>query len=44
VREQLECMELCLDYGPTESLWARIKEKTNMGDIVVGVSYMLPNQ
>lgn len=34
-------MELCLRMGdkPTESLWVRMKEPTNMGDIVVGVCY-----
>ena len=39
VREQLECIELCLrmDDEPNESLWVRIKEQTSMGDIVVHV-------
>ncbi|KAK4806252.1 hypothetical protein QYF61_013396 [Mycteria americana] len=46
VREQLECMELCLgmDDEPTESLRLRIKEHTGMGDIVVDVCYRLPDQ
>jgi len=41
VREQLECMELCLgiDEEPTESLQVRIKEKTGRGDTVVDVCY-----
>lgn len=39
VREQLECLELCLemDEGPTETLRVRIKESTDKGDIVVGI-------
>ena len=39
VREQLECIELCLgmDDEPSESLWVSTKEKTGKGDIVVGV-------
>ena len=38
VREQLECVEICLgmDEEPTESLWVRIKEKTVKGDTVGG--------
>ncbi|GAB0176868.1 hypothetical protein GRJ2_000152000 [Grus japonensis] len=46
VREQLECMELCLgmDDELTESLRVRIKEQTGMGDIVVGICYRPPDQ
>ena len=29
---------------PTESLWVRIKEQNNIGDIVVGVCYRPPDQ
>ncbi|PKU29906.1 rna-directed dna polymerase from mobile element jockey- hypothetical protein [Limosa lapponica baueri] len=41
VREQLECIELCLrvDEECVESLCVRIKGQTNMGDTVVGVYY-----
>lgn len=41
VGEQLKCLELCLGMGdkPTESLWVRIKEQNNMGDLVVGVCH-----
>ena len=28
---------LVTDDGPTESLWVRIKEQSNVGDIVMGV-------
>ena len=46
VREQLECIELCLgtDDEPSESLWVSTKEKTGKGDIVVGVCYKPPDQ
>ena len=46
VRQQLECLELCLGMGeqPAESLWVGIKEQTSMGDIVVGVHYRLPDR
>ena len=34
VREQLECMQLCLgrEEEPAESLWVRMKERTGKGD------------
>ena len=46
VREQLECIELCLgmDDEPSESLWVSTKEKTGKGDVVVGVCYKPPDQ
>ncbi|KAK4832456.1 hypothetical protein QYF61_023503 [Mycteria americana] len=46
VREQLECMELCLGMADelTESLWVRIKEQTSMGDTVMGICYRPPDQ
>lgn len=39
VKEQLECMELCLamDDEPSESLWVKKKEQTSTGDTVVGL-------
>jgi len=38
LKEQLECIELCLgvDEARLESLWVRIKGQANMGDMVVG--------
>ena len=46
VREQLECIELCLgmDDEPTESLWVRTIELTSIDDSVVGVCYRPPHQ
>ncbi|GAB0202653.1 hypothetical protein GRJ2_002730900 [Grus japonensis] len=46
VREQLECIELCLgvDEERVKSLWVRIKGQANMGDTVVGVYYKPPDQ
>jgi len=46
VREQLECMELCLgmDDEPMEHLWVRKSEQTSTGDVVVGVYYGLTDQ
>lgn len=41
MREQVECVELCLgiDEELTVSLWVRIKEKTDKSDIIMGVCY-----
>lgn len=38
-------MELFLgvDDEPIESLWIRIKRQTNLGNVVVDVSYRLPH-
>jgi len=46
VKEQLECIELCLgaDEERVESLWVRIKGQAHMGDITVGVYYRPPDQ
>ncbi|GAB0206526.1 hypothetical protein GRJ2_003118200 [Grus japonensis] len=46
VREQLECIELCLgmDEERVESLWVRMKGQANMGDTVVGDYYRPPDQ
>jgi len=46
VREQLECIELCLgaDEEGVESLWVRIKGQPHMGDIIVGMYYRPPDQ
>ena len=46
VREQLECTECYpgADEEWTEYLWVRIKGQTGMGDTVVGVYYMPPDQ
>lgn len=45
MRKQLESMQLCPGMGeePTESLCARIKERTDKGDIVGGVHYRPPD-
>ena len=46
VKDQLECMELCLglDEEPMESLWVKIKGRAGTGDITVGVCYQSPDQ
>jgi len=46
VKDQLECMELRLglDEEPMESLWVKIKGRTGLGDITVGVCYRPPDQ
>jgi len=46
VREQLECMELCLgvDEEQVERLWVRIKGQPHMGDVIVGMYYRPPDQ
>jgi len=46
VREQQECIELCLgaDEKRVESLWFRIKGQSHMGDDIVGVYYRPPDQ
>jgi len=46
VREQLECIELCLgvDEEQVESFWVRIKGQAHTGDITVGVYYRPPDQ
>jgi len=46
VREQLECIELCLEMNDerVESLWMRIKGLGNMGDTIVDVYLRLPDQ
>lgn len=35
-------MELCLRLN-NETLWVRIKEQTESGDLVVGIYYELPH-
>jgi len=46
VREQLECIELCLgaDEEGVKNLWDRIKGQAHKGDITVGVYYRPPDQ
>jgi len=46
VREQLECIKLCLglDEEGVESLWVRIKGRAHVGDSAVGVHYRPPDQ
>ena len=46
VREQLECIQLCLgaDEERVESLKVRIKGQPHMGDITVVVYYRPPDQ
>jgi len=43
VREQLECIKLCLEMNDEQvkSLWAILKLETNMGDTAVGVRYLI---
>lgn len=36
--------ELAVGDGIVESLWVRIKEQTNIVDVIVGVYYKPPNQ
>lgn len=45
-REQLNCMELCLqsDDKPVESLWVKIRGQINRGDTIVGLCYRQPEQ
>ncbi|GAB0207491.1 hypothetical protein GRJ2_003214800 [Grus japonensis] len=42
----MECMELCLGMGqePAESSWVKISRQTNMGAVVLGICYRLPDQ
>jgi len=46
VREQLECIELCLgaDEEQVESLRVRTKGQAHVGDTVVDLYYRPPNQ
>jgi len=46
VREQQECIELCLrvDEERVESLWVRIKAQAHMADFVVHIYYRPPDQ
>lgn len=46
VREQLDCVELCLgmDEELMENLWVRIKDRTGKDDITVLICYRPPNQ
>ena len=37
VKQELDCVELQVGNGKVESLWVRIKGRTNKGDVVVGV-------
>jgi len=46
VREQLECIELCLgvDEEQVESLWVRIKGQAHMAGVIASVYYRPPDQ
>jgi len=46
VKEQLDCIELCLwaEEEGVESLWVRIKGQPHVGDVIVGVYYRPPDQ
>jgi len=46
VREQLECIELCLgaDEERVKSLWVRNKGQPPMGDVMVDVYYRPPDK
>ena len=45
-REQQKCIDGCLGTGDelVQSLWVRIREQTNAGNVAVGVRYRLPDQ
>ena len=43
VKKECECMEINDGDDRVESLWIRIKAKTNKTDIIVGVCYRPPN-
>ncbi|RMC04911.1 hypothetical protein DUI87_18086 [Hirundo rustica rustica] len=42
--EGVECMELTAGNGTVESLWIRIKGRTNNADAITGVHYRPPGQ
>lgn len=46
VREQLECIKLCLEMNDEQiwSSWARVKGHANMGDNIVCFYYRPPDQ
>lgn len=46
MREQQECMELCLGTGDesAEGCLVKIRGQTNVGEVVVEVCYRLPDQ
>ena len=44
VRESFDVVEFAAVDDKVESLWVRIKGRTDMADILVGVCYRLPNQ
>ena len=46
VREQLECMKLCLGMEEElmESIWVGTNERTGKGDVIVGVYSRPPDQ
>ena len=44
MREGLDCMALAVGNDTVESLWVRMKGKTNKADVVVGVFYRPPSQ
>jgi len=46
VKEQLECIELCLGAAEegVKSLWVRTKGQAHMSDVIVGLYYRPPDQ
>ena len=44
VKHRLDCVEFQVGNDKVESLWVRIKGRTNKGDIIVGVYYRAPGQ
>ena len=44
VTEGLDCTELSVGDDMVESLWVRIKEQANKGDVIVGVYYRPPSE
>lgn len=33
-----------VSFGPSENLWVRIRDRTNKGQLVIGVDYRQPDQ
>lgn len=46
VREWVDCEQRSLraSHGQVESLWVKLKERTNKGQLVAGIYYRLPDQ
>jgi len=46
IKKWIDCEELYLknSHEPVKSLWLRIRDQRNKGNLVVGVYYRLPDQ